>query len=46
MELNNKELIQIIGGGKNVSFGILIGGIVTILIGIIDGYLRPLKCNS
>ena len=46
MELSNQELYEITGGAKKVSIGLLIGGLVTIIIGIIDGYLRPLKCNS
>lgn len=46
MELSSQELYEITGGAKKVSFGLLIGGIITIIIGIIDGYMRPLKCNS
>lgn len=46
MELSSQELYEITGGTKKVSFGLLIGGIITIIIGIIDGYMRPLKCNS
>ena len=45
MELNNQELTYIVGGAKKISFGIIVGGIITIIVGIIDGYLRPLKCN-
>lgn len=45
MELSNQELNSIIGGAKKVSYGLLLGGIITLIIGIIDGYLRPLKCN-
>ena len=45
MELSNQELSNIIGGAKKVSFGLMIGGIITLIVGIIDGYLRPLKCN-
>ena len=40
------ELNEIIGGAKKTSFALLIGGIITVIIGIIDGYLRPLKCNK
>lgn len=42
--LNNEELRSINGGG----FGVLlaIGAIVTFLIGVVDGYVRPLKCNK
>lgn len=45
MELSNQELNYIVGGAKKVSFGIIMGGIITLIVGIIDGYLRPLKCN-
>ena len=45
MNLDKKELKEIKGGGIN--FGILtaIGAGIVFLIGIIDGYVRPLKCN-
>lgn len=45
MELNQDELAHIYGGGSKIGIGILIGGIITLIVGIIDGYLRPLKCN-
>ena len=45
MELSNQELNYIVGGAKKVSYGLLFGGLITLIIGIIDGYLRPLKCN-
>lgn len=45
IDLNNDELMCIDGGGFN--FGIVAGIIagVTFLIGVIDGIIRPLKCN-
>lgn len=46
MELSNQELMNINGGTKKVTFGLIAGGLITLIIGIIDGYLRPLKCNS
>lgn len=46
MELNNQELYQIEGGASKFAIGLTIGGIITLLIGIVDGYLRPLKCNK
>ena len=42
-KLNNKELKKISGGG--LGLGILIGAGIIFLIGVIDGYIRPLKCN-
>lgn len=44
MKLTNKELKEIKGGG--VGTYLLIGGIVIFVIGVIDGYIRPLKCNG
>lgn len=44
-KLTNKELLSVEGG-----FGLwgiigIVGGI-TFLIGVIDGFVRPLKCNK
>ena len=41
----DKELLEIQGGV--VSWGLIagIGSLVVFIIGVIDGYLRPLKCN-
>ena len=44
--LTNKELDHIDGGAVRWGIGIAIGSVITLLIGIIDGYLRPLKCNN
>ncbi len=45
MELLNKhELMEIKGGFGAWSFIGIISGI-TFIIGIIDGYVRPLRCN-
>ncbi len=47
MVLKNSDLINIIGGGTSkFTWGILIGGLVTLITGMIDGYFRPLKCNK
>ena len=45
-KLTKEELHKIKGGGLSVGAYILIGGIVVFVIGIIDGYVRPLKCNG
>lgn len=42
-EISNLELHQINGGGIGLGLAIISG--VTFLIGVIDGYVRPLKCN-
>lgn len=44
-EIESKELYKIQGGGISIWGGIGIGAIVTFLIGVIDGFVRPLKCN-
>jgi len=43
--LSDKELNNINGGAIKLSTGLLIGGAITFIFGIIDGFLRPLKCN-
>lgn len=43
--INDIELNQIYGGSKVVVGGIIIG-IITFIIGLIDGYMRPLSCNE
>ncbi len=42
-ELSKKELKKINGGG--IGLGFLIGGGLVFLIGVVDGFVRPLKCN-
>lgn len=42
-ELKNEELKTINGGGWGI--GLLIGAGIVFLIGVIDGYIRPLSCN-
>ena len=42
-KINKNELKNINGGG----FGLWVfGACVVFLIGVVDGYTRPLKCNS
>lgn len=43
MKLQDAELKQIEGGGWGLA--LLIGAGIVFLIGVIDGYVRPLKCN-
>ncbi len=45
MKLNKNELLQIKGGGVSIGVLTLIGAGIVFLIGVIDGYVRPLKCN-
>ncbi len=46
VKLNENELLKINGGGLSFGIGCLIVGLVVFIIGVIDGYVRPLKCNS
>ena len=42
--LERKELNNIYGGfGWSIIVGI--GALITLVIGIVDGYVRPLKCR-
>ena len=47
MVLSNEECMSINGGAsyKKVGIGIIIGALGSFIVGIIDGFLRPLKCN-
>lgn len=42
-ELDRKELMKINGGGFGI--GLLIGAGIVLIAGIVDGFVRPLKCN-
>jgi len=46
--LKKDELLEIVGGdgGFSMGLGLIFGGIVVLIAGIIDGYLRPLKCSE
>ena len=43
--LTNNELKDINGGSIKIGIGIGIVAGITFLIGVIDGIIRPLKCN-
>ena len=43
--IKDNELKTINGGGISIGTGFIIGGIVAFLIGVIDGYVRPLACR-
>ena len=44
-KLKKNELVKINGGGISIGFGLLIGAGVVFIIGLIDGFVRPLQCN-
>lgn len=43
--LTNEEMNLVTGGAIKLTIGIFFGSLITLLVGIIDGYLRPLRCN-
>ncbi len=46
MILNNEEMLEVKGGGINFKIiGAIIGGAITFIFGVIDGFLNPRKCN-
>ena len=45
MQLTKKELLTITGGAIDWTVAAIIGSAVTFITGIIDGFLRPIKCN-
>jgi lactobin A/cerein 7B family class IIb bacteriocin len=45
IELQEEEMKQIKGGGISIWGGIGIATGIIFLIGVIDGFVRPLKCN-
>lgn len=48
MVLENNELMNIIGGAtsKKIGIGIILAALGSFIVGIIDGFLRPLACNK
>lgn len=45
-ELDKKELININGGSISLGIGCLFIAGIIFIIGVIDGYTRPLKCHK
>lgn len=45
IKLTDEELKNIEGGGINLGLIVGIGAGITFIIGVIDGLIRPLKCN-
>jgi hypothetical protein len=43
MELKNEELQNVVGGG--IGKWVVIGGLISFVVGVIDGFLRPFKCK-
>ena len=45
MVLKKEELNEVIGGGSSLSILGIIGAIGVFIAGVVDGFLRPLRCN-
>jgi hypothetical protein len=44
--LSDTELNNVCGGAAvKWTVGLIVGSVITLIAGIVDGYLRPLKCN-
>lgn len=46
MKLEKEELKNIKGGAFHLTLGFGIAAGITFIIGVIDGYIRPLACNK
>lgn len=44
-KLDKKELLEIEGGAFNPAIALGISAGIVFLIGVIDGFVRPMKCN-
>lgn len=45
MILKEEELENIVGGGISYSLLAILGAIGVFIAGVVDGIVRPLKCN-
>lgn len=45
-EIEENELEKVRGGASSSWVGLGIGALVIFIIGVIDGYTRPLSCNE
>lgn len=43
--LKEQELEKVIGGGIGYSIAAIFGAVGVFIAGVVDGILRPLKCN-
>ena len=44
-ELTKEELMNVKGGGFSIGIGVIVTAAVAFVIGVVDGIVRPLKCN-
>lgn len=45
-KMNNNELYEIKGGGVNWGIVAALGAFASFLVGLVDGYVNPKKCNG
>ena len=45
-KIKKQELKNIYGGGFNLGIAAIIVAGITFIIGLLDGYVRPLACNK
>lgn len=46
MKLENKQLQEVNAGGFSIGLLFGIGAAITFLIGVVDGFVRPLACHE
>jgi len=44
-DLNKEEMLKVNGGGMSAWAIFGIGAAIVFIAGVIDGFVRPLKCN-
>ena len=44
-KLNENELKNVNGGISKLAIVGIVGAAITFIVGVIDGYVRPTKCN-
>lgn len=44
--LSTEELYEINGGAAKWGVGIVVGAVISFIVGVIDGFIRPLGCNG
>ena len=43
--MSDSKLYSISGGKAKYYILAIVGGLITFLIGVVDGFIRPTKCN-
>jgi len=43
--LTKEEMISVVGGNINWSMWSFVGAGIALFAGIVDGFLRPIRCN-